>query len=269
MNNNERRYQIINAAKECFISKGYKETGMRDISNEAGVALGTIYSYFKNKKELFDALNMPELAEFRPDYNRKKDFILSKALDLFARDGYNNVTMETISDACHVTRSVLYQYFPSKEDLFKNIIIQNQAVVYTENLASLDTVLPLKTILEDVAKKYFQFTKKKKHLILFKEVSKNSEKFPELIDLYYEHNLSGPCQNLAFYIARYCNDHGVNVTDIEKLRRHVAIFLSSLQNYMLTRYVICGIQHMQDEKTYIQSAVSVFVGYLKNEGYIS
>lgn len=268
MDSNEKKVHIMNAAKKCFIDNGFKETGMRDIAGEAGVALGTLYSYFKNKQELFDALNMPELEDYRPEFERKKDHVFSKALNLFAKKGYDNVTMEAIADACSLTRANLYQYFSNKEDLFKQMILQNHAVSYTDGLASRNTSLPMENILADVSKKYFEITKKKNQLLLFKEVTKNSEKFPELIDIYYEYNMQGPCNNLTHYIVRSCSDRGITVTDVEKLRSCVSIFLSSLQNYLLTKYVICGIEHRQDEKSFINAAVSVFMGYLKSDGYV-
>ncbi len=52
----ERRLSILNAAKEMFAIKGYHETSISDIIKRADIARGTFYLYFKDKREIFDAL---------------------------------------------------------------------------------------------------------------------------------------------------------------------------------------------------------------------
>jgi TetR/AcrR family fatty acid metabolism transcriptional regulator len=54
----KKRRQIINAATKVFCKKGYDESSISEIANEAGVADGTIYEYFDNKENLL--INIPE-----------------------------------------------------------------------------------------------------------------------------------------------------------------------------------------------------------------
>lgn len=51
-----RRQQILSAAMNCFMAKGYHRATMDDIVAESGLSKGTLYWYFKSKKELFMAL---------------------------------------------------------------------------------------------------------------------------------------------------------------------------------------------------------------------
>jgi AcrR family transcriptional regulator len=51
-----KRGQIIDGARRVFIEKGFEAASMNDITREAGVSKGTIYVYFANKEELFEAL---------------------------------------------------------------------------------------------------------------------------------------------------------------------------------------------------------------------
>lgn len=44
--------QIMNAAIDKFAEKGYYSTKIADIAEEAGIAKGTFYLYFKSKKDL-------------------------------------------------------------------------------------------------------------------------------------------------------------------------------------------------------------------------
>ena len=51
-----KRQQIIEGARRVFIEMGFDAASMNDITREAGVSKGTIYVYFANKEELFEAL---------------------------------------------------------------------------------------------------------------------------------------------------------------------------------------------------------------------
>jgi len=52
-----RRKQITEAAWECFTEKGYHETTVRDIARRMKTSTGVIYSYFKGKDEILEAVN--------------------------------------------------------------------------------------------------------------------------------------------------------------------------------------------------------------------
>ena len=52
----DRREQILEAAMLCFAKRGFHQTSMHDISAEAGISVGLIYRYFKNKEEVIAAI---------------------------------------------------------------------------------------------------------------------------------------------------------------------------------------------------------------------
>jgi AcrR family transcriptional regulator len=47
--------KILRTSSKHFIQKGYVEVNMRDIANEAGTSVGTLYNYYPTKKALFMA----------------------------------------------------------------------------------------------------------------------------------------------------------------------------------------------------------------------
>ena len=53
---NERREQILSAARKVFSVKGYHASSVADILAEAGIARGTFYLYFPSKRAIFDEL---------------------------------------------------------------------------------------------------------------------------------------------------------------------------------------------------------------------
>ncbi len=51
-----RRRQVLEAAAECFIEKGFKKTSMRDICRAAKLSPGAVYNYFASKDEIIEAI---------------------------------------------------------------------------------------------------------------------------------------------------------------------------------------------------------------------
>lgn len=51
------------------------------------------------------------------DYEDKSRTILDTAASLFARTGYPNAKMQDIAKACGASKSMLYHYYPTKDDL--------------------------------------------------------------------------------------------------------------------------------------------------------
>ena len=52
----ERKTQILDAARRVFAARGFHVTKMSDIAREAGVSQGTLYHYFRSKDDLFTSL---------------------------------------------------------------------------------------------------------------------------------------------------------------------------------------------------------------------
>jgi AcrR family transcriptional regulator len=52
----EKKRQILAGASQVFLAKGFDAASMSEIARAAGVSKGTLYVYFKNKEELFNAI---------------------------------------------------------------------------------------------------------------------------------------------------------------------------------------------------------------------
>jgi AcrR family transcriptional regulator len=52
----QRRRQILHAARRCFIRKGFHQTSMQDIFREAELSAGAVYRYFKSKSDIIRAI---------------------------------------------------------------------------------------------------------------------------------------------------------------------------------------------------------------------
>ncbi len=51
------------------------------------------------------------------DYEAKSQAIMDSAAALFAKVGYPSAKMQDVAEACGATKSMLYHYFPTKDDL--------------------------------------------------------------------------------------------------------------------------------------------------------
>jgi len=59
------------------------------------------------------------------DYDDKKQHILDRAAALFATQGFGNTTMIDVAKACGASKSRIYHYFSSKEDVLFDIVLEH------------------------------------------------------------------------------------------------------------------------------------------------
>ncbi|MBC8214244.1 MAG: TetR/AcrR family transcriptional regulator [Candidatus Marinimicrobia bacterium] len=69
----ERQHQILEAALEVFVKKGYSETRMSDIVDKSGLSKGAIYHYYNSKRDLFLSLIDHWETHTFPDFYSKDD----------------------------------------------------------------------------------------------------------------------------------------------------------------------------------------------------
>ena len=66
----QRRQEILTAARRVFSSKGFNATTMEEIASRAELSPGTLYLYFKNKEELHTSLSINILAFISSQLNQ-------------------------------------------------------------------------------------------------------------------------------------------------------------------------------------------------------
>ena len=57
-----------------------------------------------------------------PDYDKRRDAILRAAARLYARKGYNGASVADLAKACKASKSLIYHYFPAKEDILYQVM---------------------------------------------------------------------------------------------------------------------------------------------------
>lgn len=77
-----RRQEILIAARELFIKKGYEQTSVNDILKIVDIAKGTFYYYFASKGEVLDAIVLDIVEE---GARRAENNLIDKSIPLLNR----------------------------------------------------------------------------------------------------------------------------------------------------------------------------------------
>ena len=56
------------------------------------------------------------------DYEQRREAILDKAAHLFARMGFTGASVADLAAACETSKSLIYHYYPSKEDVLYGVM---------------------------------------------------------------------------------------------------------------------------------------------------
>lgn len=92
------------------------------------------------------------------DYDDKRLIILHRSAQLIAESGYVGTSMNTIADACRVSKALLYHYYPDKEAILFDILSAHlEKLVAAVETADGETANPqarLRTIIATLLEQY-------------------------------------------------------------------------------------------------------------------
>ncbi|MGZ4693358.1 MAG: helix-turn-helix domain-containing protein [Acidimicrobiales bacterium] len=115
----ETKATLLTTATELFTTRGWANTGMRDVAREAGVAVETLYSHYSSKRKLFDAVvdravvgdDEPVAVAGRPDFlamgrGRRADRIAAAASLVAAIHGRTGPFAKLLREAATTDREI-------------------------------------------------------------------------------------------------------------------------------------------------------------------
>jgi TetR/AcrR family transcriptional regulator, fatty acid metabolism regulator protein len=103
----DRRRQILDAAVRVFARQGFHGCRVSDIADEAGVAYGLVYHYFRSKEEVLDTL-----------FLERWDVLVATIDEVAAREDM------APRDQLHVIASFIVDSYRYDPDLMKVIIVE-------------------------------------------------------------------------------------------------------------------------------------------------
>ncbi|HYD12237.1 MAG TPA: TetR/AcrR family transcriptional regulator [Allosphingosinicella sp.] len=60
-----------------------------------------------------------------PDYDKRREAILAAAAQLYARKGFPGASVAELADSCRTSKSLIYHYFPSKDDILYAVMVEH------------------------------------------------------------------------------------------------------------------------------------------------
>ncbi|EKQ51569.1 MULTISPECIES: TetR/AcrR family transcriptional regulator [unclassified Clostridium] len=246
--------KIQEAAVKVFSQKGYKETKIVDIAKLAEISPGTIYLYFKNKKELFSSLNIPEAEQLRPKYDEKRLEILRVALSMFGINGYNATSMEAIASACGFSKAVLYQYFNNKEELF-TAIFEEEVIKEFKILSIDDEDKNLHEILTKVAYTYYESITRPEKLNLIRVIMAESGKFPQIGRILYDNAINVVAARLSIYFEKFKES---GIIDCSNTKLYARNFMGNIMSFVIVDKLINPENNEFDKDDILKSIVNTY-----------
>lgn len=124
--------------------------------------------------------------------------ILDAAAELFLRVGYEQTSIDAILLQSGGSKSTLYAYFPTKEDLFRSVI---DSVVDNADVGSaLDVSVNARAVLTEFAVSRQRVVLAPRHRAVIGLVIAERERFPDLAAIYWERGPQKSQRLLATYL---------------------------------------------------------------------
>lgn len=103
-----RRMEILEAAAICFVERGFHQTSMQEICDQAGMSPGALYRYFKSKAEIIEAIaeeDQRETRDFIQQIEQSESFIdgflhaAESRINIALKQHYAPLVIEILAEA--------------------------------------------------------------------------------------------------------------------------------------------------------------------------
>jgi AcrR family transcriptional regulator len=162
--------------------------------------------------------------------------ILESATTLFLRDGYAATSIDAILELSGGSKATLYNYFQTKDDLFRAVI---EEVVVSDVQPRLDASADPRATLIDYASRRLEVVFSPRHRALLRLIIAERERFPDLAERYYR---LGPLRSrhlLTEYLAELERQH---VIDAGAGREAAELFIGMVAHQWIIEVLLLGDQ---------------------------
>lgn len=119
-----RKQELISIAEQLFLSTGYEQTSVNTIIEQAGVAKGTFYHYFKSKENVLDEMVAGYIEN------------IAEVLDIICKDSETNA-LEKLQNAI----TTVFGSIQGKEDLFGSLHEDSNIILHHKVERKMNEVL--------------------------------------------------------------------------------------------------------------------------------
>jgi AcrR family transcriptional regulator len=139
---------------------------------------------------------------------------LDAATDLFLKVGYEQASIDAILLQSGGSKSTLYAYFPTKEDLFRSVI--DNVVDNGELGVALDIRANARFVLTEFAVSRQRVVLSPRHRAVLRVVIAERERFPDLAQIYWERGPQRSGRQLVTYMEALRNREILGIDDAEE-----------------------------------------------------
>ena len=152
----------------------------------------------------------PQSARGRTRLNK----ILEAATELFLKIGYEQTSIDAILQKSGGSKSTLYAYFPTKQDLFRSVI--DDVVENSDLGTSLDITLNARLVLTEFAVMRQRVVLSDRHRAVLGLVIAERSRFPDLAQIYWERGPQRSGRQLITYFEALRNREVLAIDNAEE-----------------------------------------------------
>ncbi|QCI65461.1 TetR/AcrR family transcriptional regulator [Phreatobacter stygius] len=138
----DRREEVLAAAAECFMRRGYEQTSMDDVAEALGATKGRVYHHFRSKPELFFQV-----------YRRAMDILMQACEPVVAQGGSGEQRLHGMAKAhtlCMMETRTFQRTLTMGVDLYRF------GETSPEHKAVLEELMGLRFVYEDLFRHTFE-----------------------------------------------------------------------------------------------------------------
>lgn len=149
--------------------------------------------------------------------------IRAAAAKLFLEKGYAGTSMDEVAAAAGISKQTIYTHFPSKEELFADLVLGNEQRAnefVAAMIGAFHEAKDLESGLRDLARTYLRFVIRAEVLQLRRLVIGEAARFPELARKYYEGVPERVYAALAGLFRKLKNERRLSLDDPDAAAHH-------------------------------------------------
>lgn len=188
----------------------------------------------------------------------QKFSLINSATELFINKGFSNVSMDAIAAHANTTKSTLYNYFKSKEELFKNVLMNaDKGWMLDLSSAIKNEQLPVQERLKNWGFEYLKFILSPEIGALNRLMISEAPNYPKLALFYYENGPKKVLGMLTEALADATKKQEINVPDPATA---VTQFINLCHAHLLGAQLWINYHAKPDEITLaVEHAVHIFM----------
>ena len=144
-------------------------------------------------------MDLPEPTKSKKDDRRAA--ILEIARAAFLQDGYSGTSMSQIAERVGGSKATLYNYFPSKKDLFVAVADEESTQIFTPLFDVSEMSGDIRAILEEFVRRFLALLLSDDLIAFYRLVIAESARFPEVGLTAYEFGFKRGLEHMAGYFA--------------------------------------------------------------------